>query len=68
MSVLIGPQCCEHCLNRLHCNNLRKTRCSIFLGYISHLHKSNAHQELISVLKDLICPVSTYSCERRVSQ
>ena len=67
MSVLRVSQCCEHCLNHIHCNSFRKTRCPQFLGFISHLHKSNAHQELISELKNLIDTGSKYSCERRTS-
>ena len=54
-------QDCEHCFYSLHCNALKKTNCPRFLSYISFLHLSNAHQELISELKDLICPHSPRS-------
>jgi len=55
MSDFRIAQCCEHCLNHIHCNRHFKVRCYKFLNYISHLHKSNAHQEIISLLKDLLC-------------
>ena len=61
------PSCCEHCLNKIHCNSREKSRCPQYLNYISHLHTSNAHQELISELKILIAQGSKYSCEGRYS-
>ncbi len=67
MSVFTGSPCCEHCLSSLHCNRHLKVRCPKFVNYISLLHKSNAHQEIISELKNLIDPVPKYSCERRAS-
>lgn len=66
MSNLEYAQCCEHCLYHLHCNSNVKVRCPQFLSYISHLHKSNAHKELISELKKLICLGSKYSFKRRI--
>ena len=69
MSVLRVSQCCEHCLSQTHCNRHFKVRCHKFLNFISHLHKSNAHQELISELKSLIDTGSKrpkYSFERRI--
>lgn len=55
MSEIKVSQCCEHCLNPLHCNSFKKSRCPRFLSYIRSLHLSNAHRELISELKNLIC-------------
>ena len=66
MSVLRVSQCCERCLSQIHCNSFRKTRCPQFLDYISHLHKSNAHQEIIYELKNLIGTGSKYSFKRRI--
>ena len=67
MSEIIVSQCCEHCLFLLHCNSFKKSRCSRFLSYIRSLHLSNAHQELIAELKNLIDMGSKYSLKRRTS-
>ena len=67
MSDIKVLHCCERCLYPLHCNGLRKTKCSRFLSYIRSLHLSNAHQELIAELKNLLPKGSSYSCKRRTS-
>ena len=60
MSDIKGLHCCERCLYSLHCNGLRKTKCPRFLSHIRFLHLSNAHRELITELKNLICSPSPH--------
>ena len=67
MSEIKVAQCCEHCLFLLHCNSFKKSRCPSFLSYIKFLHLSNAHQEIIAELKNLLTKGPKYSCERRTS-